>query len=578
MSADLASPAAAAQPSASTPRLALVLVLLSAIVLAVYLSWGKSGFNYDDHVEFIPVPAPDSLAGTLHLFDEPSFPDMPYYRPVAKASLLLQKAAFGLQPLPFHVANALLAVAALLGAQALLSVPKFEIPKTLALGGALLFALHPIASSCVYPVAGGRYSLLVTVLMVGTMAAFLRPGRRAYALAMILLALALLSKEQAVVLLPLLILADWLGLSAEPPGRDSVRWLRRYLGPVAIFAAYFAARAWVFRGQHFDLQFLPRPLVTLLTPLYTLQTALVPTWELVYEPTRAATWYTPVRLALTLAVTGLFLVGILHQGRERRRVALFFSAWFIFGLLPAASFVSQDVAYDERYAFVSLLGVIGVAGIAAGAAWTRPLARRAILATVVLLVFGAGIVTLNRGRYFQDDLTFTRQWVRTSPHEFMPHYSLGVALADRQQVEAAMASYRRALALNPNWPDTHLNLSLLHIQRGELADALSRISDYVRLKPQSAKAHYSRGVVWFLSGRYVEAERSFTHSLALDPASAEAHHNLAATLQELHRPAEALAHYEAALRLDPTMRNSQQALTALRAQLAAGTDSAAGLP
>jgi tetratricopeptide (TPR) repeat protein len=102
-----------------------------------------------------------------------------------------------------------------------------------------------------------------------------------------------------------------------------------------------------------------------------------------------------------------------------------------------------------------------------------------------------------------------------------------VVLAENGRTDEAFAAYRRALLLNPAWPDTHMNLGALHLQRRELREALARFQDYARLKPQSAKAHYSLGVARLMLGDFASASRDFEDALGLQPAYAEAHHNLA---------------------------------------------------
>ena len=55
-----------------------------------------------------------------------------------------------------------------------------------------------------------------------------RAGARARALGCAAFAVALLGKEQAIVLPGVVVLADLLGISEEPPGRAPRRWLARY--------------------------------------------------------------------------------------------------------------------------------------------------------------------------------------------------------------------------------------------------------------------------------------------------------------------------------------------------------------
>ena len=564
------------RPDAPSPRRpVLELLLIAGAVLAVYLVWIRSGFNYDDRVEFIRVAAPETARDVAALFGEPSYPTLPYYRPITKASLLVQKSIWGLDPVPFHVANALLGVAAGWCALALFLVPALGIPRPLALAGALLFALHPIASSCVYPPSGGRYSLLSAVFMLGALAAYLRPGRSYHMLAMASFALALLSKEQAVIVLPLFVLADVLGLTKAAPGRSPARWLRRYAAPGALLVAYGLARMAVFRDARFELSFFEKPTVIALTPVYALQAAFAPSWELIYEPMRVATWFSVPRLSITFAaVIGVAWL-IRRQPAPRTKLMAFWAAWFILGLLPSANLVSQDVAYDERYTFMSLAAVIGVTAFAAGSLWLDPLRRPILRALAAAAVFAAAATTLQRGRFFENDLAFTEQWVRTSPLEYLPHYSHGVALAENGRADEAVAAYERALALNPAWPDTHMNLGALQLQRNNPRLALRHFENYARLQPRSAKAHYSVGVARLMSGEFARASDDFKHALAIQPRYAEAHHNLAVAFQHLDRIADAIAHYEATLVIEPGTKSTRENLAALRAERVSGPETAA---
>src|SRR5262249_58752993 len=109
-----------------------------------------------------------------------------------------------------------------------------------ALTAAALFALHPLASSTVYPIASGRETLLPSLWTLLAVYAFLRSGSRWYAVALAAFAAALFSKEQSVVVPALFVLADGLRLSADAPGGDLRRWAARYLPIAAIVRLYFA--------------------------------------------------------------------------------------------------------------------------------------------------------------------------------------------------------------------------------------------------------------------------------------------------------------------------------------------------
>jgi len=54
------------------------------------------------------------------------------------------------------------------------------------------------------------------------------------------------------------------------------------------------------------------------------------------------------------------------------------------------------------------------------------------------------------------------------------HYNLGYALTQAHRQQQAIASYKQALALKPDFAEAHHNLALLYYQRGERALALEQ--------------------------------------------------------------------------------------------------------
>jgi hypothetical protein len=152
-----------------------------------------------------------------------------FFRPAVALSFALNHAMFGNQPFGYGLTNVLLAVACSLAIVVLLV--RLGLPVgAAALGGSLwLFNFHGINMAVLW--LSGRTSLLLT-LFAALAAVLVARGR--YLLALVPLALALLSKEEAVAL-PFL-LGGWLALDADGrAGRRRVAiWM---IASVAVLAA-----------------------------------------------------------------------------------------------------------------------------------------------------------------------------------------------------------------------------------------------------------------------------------------------------------------------------------------------------
>lgn len=109
-----------------------------------------------------------------------------------------------------------------------------------------------------------------------------------------------------------------------------------------------------------------------------------------------------------------------------------------------------------------------------------------------------------------------RNALHIAPERSTIHFSLGLALSQSGETQAAVDAYREAMRLDPADPAPHINLGLILIQQ---------------------------------LGRPEEAETAFRHALALAPGDHAATANLGLALQDLGRHEAALELYEQGLAL-----------------------------
>lgn len=544
---------------ASSAAVRLVPLLLAVGVAGLYLPAAGNGFVYDDHEVIVAQPRPAAAADLVRVFTEPHFRGLPYYRPITRASLLAQKALHGDRPGPFHVANALLAGAAALAAFALLRAPAFALPPVLAALAAAAFAVHPAASSVVYPIASGRETLLPAVAILAAVAAWLH-GRRG--LAHGALAVALLAKEQAVIVPLLFVLADVCRLAPGAPplrARAARDWLARHALAAALLAFYFAVRGALFAGGEWRLALRDDPTGPLLSLLYALQTGFAPFIALVYEP-EVATWLSPARLALAAAALAALAWGARRTAAPPARVTLFWVGWFAIAQLPTANLLRQEARFDERYAWVALLALPALAAGVAAPHWPAPRTRRAIAVAGGALVLALAALSAGRAAAFRDDAAFAAAWLRADPTAPEPNHLLGVLAATRGDWDAALVHYRAALPRAADSADLHANLAVALVARGREAEALTALAEALRLDPGHPEALLNLGMLRARAGHSEEAIAAWRAALRSNPSSAAAHARLGAALAARGAREEARAHLREALRLDPSDAESRRLL------------------
>jgi tetratricopeptide (TPR) repeat protein len=127
-------------------------------------------------------------------------------------------------------------------------------------------------------------------------------------------------------------------------------------------------------------------------------------------------------------------------------------------------------------------------------------------------------------------------------------YRRGRAL-ERSDPDAARDAYLRAVVLDPEHADAHIDLGCLCHEQGRLADAEAHYRAAVALRPADATAHFNLAVVLDDQRRDPEAAAAYESALAADPGLREAHFNLARLCERAGDRAGAVRHLTAYRRL-----------------------------
>ncbi|HEY6066929.1 MAG TPA: tetratricopeptide repeat protein [Thermoanaerobaculia bacterium] len=120
-------------------------------------------------------------------------------------------------------------------------------------------------------------------------------------------------------------------------------------------------------------------------------------------------------------------------------------------------------------------------------------------------------------------------------------YQLGCDLEETDP-EGASEAYARALELDPEHADAHVNLGRLLHEKGDAAGAETHYRSALAARPADATAAFNMGVALEDLGRDLEAIDAYEKAVALDPAHSDAYFNLAGACERAGRPAAAIRH------------------------------------
>lgn len=221
------------------------------------------------------------------------------------------------------------------------------------------------------------------------------------------------------------------------------------------------------------------------------------------------------------------------------------TALFSFGTIAPLALAGAVATWSERKRLWILH--LTVVGIAAATALFYVFARYRYPIVPVLILFAAAgvmaIVERIRRRRPLPLLAYgllvgcAALAVRWNPPSAgdpraMALYNLGVSLEQRGETDRAMANYRGALAANPSFVQAHVNLGALLAAGGQLDEGIAHERAALRLRPDDSMAHANLANALFEQGRLDEAEQHYRAALRAEPDLAMAQQGLSALLEE----------------------------------------------
>ncbi|MEH6636992.1 MAG: tetratricopeptide repeat protein [Halioglobus sp.] len=140
-----------------------------------------------------------------------------------------------------------------------------------------------------------------------------------------------------------------------------------------------------------------------------------------------------------------------------------------------------------------------------------------------------------------------RRGLQLSPNDLQTHIYLGAALRSLGENVAAVEHYERALQLQPAMPLVHYNLGNIRQDLGALELAAECYRTALTLQPDFALAAYNLANIHRDQGRLREAIQYYRQAITSDPGHAPSYNNLGNALKYQGDLAQAITCYEKAL-------------------------------
>lgn len=577
------------KPKASYLPLMLTALLLLITYFLYSPALNKEFINLDDDLYITENQQIRSftMASIPQIFSEPY---MEQYSPLVTTVLGFIYLAGGLDPYLFNLFSILIHLANVL--MAFFLVKALFKQAWAGLAAAALFAFHPVnVESVCWNAASFKIGLYAFFFMLSLLVylKYCDTLKIKYlVLSLLFFILSCFSKEQAVALVPVLLLLD-----------------------------YFRGRT--FRSGRIWLEKLPFILIALVFGLVTLaaiaemRTEIKTTPYSLFEKIGLSAYAFSHYIYKTIAPLELWLhyplpslrklggafylhlfsyigFGVLAWWTFRKKYTELFLGLLLFLLsllfsLALAVISLREVIVADRYMYITIVGF----GVLLIALWNRLEKYKPALKPLALGVFGVfllllAIKTNAQVKLWKDSMTVMTNTLDHHPIA-MAFNNRGNVYLEREDYPNALKDYNSVLALDSSYYNAYLNRGIVYRRTGEPDKALADYNTSIRLNPKLYKAILNRGNIYFdrqqdslamadyrkvlemapnspdvysnmgaiyaRGGRFEEAVGMFNQALKLKPEFASALMNKAITLEYLNRLEEALATYDLYLRYKP---------------------------
>ena len=504
-------------------------------------------------------------------------------RPLVWLSLMLDSQLYGTWTGGFHLTNLLLHVCNTLLLFGLMRRMTDATGRCALV--AALFALHPLAVEPVVWVTGRAYvlSTLFIFLMLWSYVSFAqRGGIGRYLLTVLFLALGLMVKPSMVTLpLALLLLDYWplqrirftrsgddpakvkndrgvpirsigvvliekvplLALSAVTSVVTYIMFRSGKTGSVEPIALHLrAANAVVSYIRYIGKMFWPSDL------------AVMYPHPNLHGGTPWQTWQIAGSVILLVAITVLMITALRH----RYLIVGWF--WFLGNLVPSIGIVQADNhPIADRYAYVPLIGLFIIIAWG-GAAIIRFLCRANLRAqwiaglVATLAVVACGIVSRQQAQLWADSRKLIEHTLQLNPRQPVLPNNLGVFFHNRGRpgdLNQAIANYRKALEIKPDYAQAHFNLARALIEKQKHKEAIEHVQLALQYDPKYVPAYVGLGSAYLASNQLDKAQAALSKALELEPNHVQARVKLGWLLGRLGRVDDAMSLFHQALELSP---------------------------
>jgi len=536
-------------------------LIISLVVVALcYLNSLPNEFVFDDGAIVGSNPAIRTIS-PIQFLKSPYWSSRQYlgiYRPFTIFSLSVDYAIWKRWAPGFRLTN--LGLHAINGFLLFLLCTNLAGEGLVPLAAMLIYLIHPVHTEAVTSIVG-RSDLFAAGFFMAAWLLF-RQGKTLWPA--VLFFMAMLSKENAIVLPAILLLDAWLS-------KKDISW-KRFSAIAAVAFAYLALRFSVLGslGIPLSAQYMAGHL-SYAVRLMTSGRVFIQYLRLIFFPVDVAGDYDFNAIPLAhfsdwdawlglLLIAAILAFALLY--RNRNWIVSFGILFAVVVFVPSSNWIMPiSVLMAERFLYLPLIG-LSITGAVIFSRLHDPRHQRMIGAGGLI----GAIVLCNGHDYIRrNDHTFFENMVRVVPNSAKARLGYGYSLLTAGHRDEAARQLEEGLKIIPDYPELLTTLALTRIKDNNCSEAWPLLNRALSIDPLHADTHRRMGDCYYYEGKTHEAEAMYHQAVdGISYPDALLFFMWGRSLEDIGQKVSAIAAYERGALIDPGNFLIQQKLAVLK--------------
>jgi tetratricopeptide (TPR) repeat protein len=153
--------------------------------------------------------------------------------------------------------------------------------------------------------------------------------------------------------------------------------------------------------------------------------------------------------------------------------------------------------------------------------------------------------------YIKLSISHLKKAISLNPDLYQAHMNLGIDFIECEQYKHAIQEFKEVIKINPNHAEAHYNIANISTRIGDLDNVIYHYNEAIRLNPKCKQAHVNKGNVLKDMELIDEAISEYNKAINIDESFFKAIASLGNALRDKKLFDEAISQYELAKKINP---------------------------